>query len=283
MNEQAQTQTDTGAQPTSEGQQPASQEPKESKFDAMVKANEKANDAKAQASEREEPSKKDDTPIDWEKRHKDLQADRDKRVAEALSQAEEIARDRINEDPNYIHTLAEKNKALADRIIKADESCKKAGIKSYDDLKKYIEKQSLPEESKAILEKEIDPLKQTVEELKNKLTEKEKQEAELFITQFKEHNPEFKGEAEKKTWEFFEKSGLPLEECWDYVKFKEGIKEDVNQREEKAWQNLQSKKLAGTIPSTGSKGSVSKKVQKTPEEMSFFEGIGATKALQKYS
>ena len=273
---------DTAPVATSEAKEPVSQ-PQESKFDAMIKANEKAQASKAQEPKKEEPSEKDDTPTDWEKRYKDLQKEKDRQVSETLSQAETIAKDRIEQDPSYIHTLAEKNKALADRIIKNDESCKKAGIKNYDELKAHIEKSSLPDESKALMEKEIDPLKKTVQELQTKLSEKEKAEAETFITQFKEQNPEFKGKAEEKTWELFNKTDLTLNEAWEYIKYKEGIKEDINQREEKAWQNLQSKKLAGAIPSTGSRGSVSKKTQKTAEELSFLEGIGAKKTLQQYS
>lgn len=282
MADQANTNGDTDTPSTTEGQQ--SPAPKREAFGKAIEAMKGMGDETSK-EQKELPSDKkesDTQTVDWEKRYKDLQGEKDRQVSETSQQLEDIARDRIEKDPQYIHTLAEKNKALADRIVKNDPGCKEAGIKNYDDLRAYIDKQSMPEESRTLLEKEIDPLKKEIESMKEKMTADEKREAEVFITQFKEQHPEFKGDIEKKTWNLFNSSQLTLEDCLDYIKHKEGIQEDVNQREEKAYQNLQSKRLAGAIPSSGSQGSSARKAQINKETREFLEGIGAKKTLADY-
>jgi len=223
-----------------------------------------------------------DTPdANWEKRYKDLQAQKDRETSEAMKVAETIALERIEQDPEYIHKLAGTNRPLADRIVKASLG-ESHGISTYAQLVEAVNKAKMPEETRNILEKEVEPLKKTVEELQTKLSEKEKAEAEVYLNDFRSKNPEFKGEVEKETWAFFEKSGLPLEDAFSYVKYKKGIKEDVNQVEERAMRNLNAKKVAANLPSAGApKGGTAKKPL-TSEALQFLEGIGAKKTLEKH-
>lgn len=239
-----------------------------------------ASDDKQTAEEK--PDSKGDTPdANWEKRYKDLQAQKDRETSEAMKVAETIALERVEQDPEYIHKLAETNRPLADRIVKASLG-ESHGISTYAQLVEAVNKAKMPEETRNILEKEVEPLKKTVEELQSKLSEKEKAEAEAYLTDFRTKNPEFKGEVEKETWAFFEKSGLPLEEAFNYVKYKNGIKEDVNRVEERAIRNMNAKKVAGNLPSTGApKGGTAKKPL-TSEALQFLEGIGAKKTLEKH-
>lgn len=284
MDSNAQTQGDTDDKSIT--QENAENAPKGEKFQKAMESLKASSDTTPeQAPKEEELSKKDDTPSsDWEKRYKDVQAQKDKEVSQAMQEAESLARERIQEKPEYIHTLAEKNRPLADRIIKNDPDCQKMEIKNYDDLVKAIEKNKMSDETRTVADKS-DKLEKEVEEIKQKLTEKEQKEAELFYAQFKEQNPEFKGDVEKSTWEMFEKSNLNLQECFDYVKFKMGIKEDINKTEEKAWQTLKSKNFAGAIPSAGSKAIKSNTSKKSlnSAEAGFLQGVGAEKTLQKYS
>lgn len=238
--------------------------------------------SEGQEPEDKNPAEKGDTPNEnWEKRYKDLQAQKDRETSEAMKVAETIALERVEQDPEYIHKLAQTNKPLADRIVKASLG-ESHGISTYAQLAEAINKAKMPEETRNILEKEVEPLKKTVEELQSKLTEKEKAEAEAYLTDFRSKNPEFKGEVEKETWAFFEKSGLPLEEAFNYVKYKNGIKEDVNRVEERAIRNMEAKKTAGNLPSSGApKGGAAKKPL-TSEALQFLEGIGAKKTLEKH-
>lgn len=260
-------------------------QPEVSKFDSMVDKLSGVNKEDPQPSGSKELSEdnSDDSPKnDWEKDYKELQAQKDKEVSSVRQQLLDIAIENVNARPEYLHELAQKDQKLADQVIKNHPDLKEHGLKSYQDLLELAEKQKLPEETRSVLEKEVEPLKKTVEELQNKLTEKEKAEAEAFVTKFKEENPEFTGELEEKTWEVFNKSEFTLEEAFEFAKFKAGKAEDENQRTEKAFKNLMSKNFAGSIPTGDGKSSRESTTQLSNSEVAFLRGIGAKNSLGKY-
>lgn len=226
------------------------------------------------------PEETSDGKEDWAAKYKELEAQKAKETESAMTQVEEMARERIEQDAEYIHTLANKNRPLADKLVK--EALGDRGINNYDELVATVRKNQMSDESKKMLD-EIDPVKKKVEELDKKISDREKADAERYLADFRSNNPEFKGEIEKKTWEFFNKHpSMTLEESFDYVKYKSGIKEDENQREERAYRNLKQKESAGAI--TPSSRPIAKGGRKSlsQEELDFLEGIGAKKTLQKY-
>lgn len=273
---------DTGSQPTSGEQQSTPNSPQgESKFEkAMETMREGMENSKGTTTNEELPDKKGDTP-NWEERYKELHSYKDREVTQAYQRAEKIAIDRIKAEPAYIHTLAQEDRDFCDRIIKNDSECQQLGLKNYDDLIAYFQKQQMPDETRAIIEK--------VEKLESKLSEKEakeleeaKKSAELFLTQFKEQHPDFKGEMEKEVFTLFDNSKLSLQECYDYIKYRKDQAEDINQREEKAWQSLKQKEIAGVIPASGARSGKSSTKNLSKIDLEFLEGIGAKKSLAKH-
>lgn len=270
----------------------------ESKFEKAMEA--MTNTMRAEQDGNKPPEREDKTPPpadkpegdkkpadeavegkeDWAAKYKELEAQKAKETEGAMSQVEEMARERIEQDAEYIHTLAQKNRPLADKLVKEALSAK--GINSYDELVQAVKKSQMSDESKKVLD-EMDPVKKKVEELDKKMLDREKAEAERYLSDFRTNNPEFKGEIEKKTWEFFNKhQTMTLEESFDYIKYKHGIKEDENQREERAYRNIQQKNSAGSIPAAGRPISKGSRKSLSQEEIAFLEGVGAKKTLQKY-
>jgi hypothetical protein len=261
-----------------------------SKFEAAMEAlngSLKAEPAQEQPSQPAELSeeKSDDTPanIDWEARYKEVQQQKDREVSAAQKQLEKLAVDRVGEDPQYIHTLAQTDRNLADRIVKNDEWCKSQGIRSYDQLIKEAEKENLSPEIREVYEKELEPLKKGFEELQAKLAEKEQAEAKEFYDKFKAERPDLQGDLEAKTWELFEASKLSLEECYEFVKFKSGVTTTEKDAETKAWESVAKKTAAAAVAPSGQRSTpVGAKKAVPSDAINFLEGIGAGKTLSKY-
>lgn len=280
------TQGDTGSQETiTEGAQSAPEQ-EGSKFDKAMSAlkgsmteNFKGASSKDEEDLSEDKTKDDTQPQDWEKRYKDLQAQKDREVGEATKFAEQVAMTKLADNPEYIHELAKVNKTLADRIVKADLG--EHGINSYDELMAALQKKGMSEDNQKVFNK-AEQLEKKVQEIDKKLSEKEKNEAEVWLAQFKEQNPEFKGKVEQETYKLFDSSKLTLEECFGYIKWKHGIEEDVNQREERAFQNLKSKNFAGAITTSSSRTSGKSKRSLSSAEVEFLDGIGAKKTMEKH-
>lgn len=252
----------------------------ENKFDQMIEKIEASKQEKPEVEESEKTEEKTqesgETKMDWEKAYKNVQAEKDK----FLSTAEKAARLAIEKDPDSIHALAEVDRTLADRLIKAELG--KEGINSYDQLLAQIEKQSktdeLDEPTKNVYEKVVKPLEEKLSILEKKQLEKEKVEADLFMARFKEERPDFEGELEKQCWEFFEKTGLPLQEVYDYVKFKDGKSEDISKAEEKVYKKIAQSKVAGSLSPSGSKAAPTKQGKTySAKELEFLGAMGVTK------
>lgn len=248
------------------------------KFDQMVEQLEADKQPKVEESETEEESpqkESGETTMDWEKAYKNAQAEKDK----FLATAEKAARLAIQKNPEYIHDLAGLDRTLADRIIKSELG--KEGISNYEQLVSFIKKQEqtekLDEPSKAVYEKVVKPLEEKLTALEQKHIEKEKAEADLFMARFKEEHPDFEGDFEKECWEFFEKSGLPLQEVYDYLKFKRGSAEDANKAEEKAYKKIAQSKVAGSISPSGSKAAPKATKTYSAKELEFLEAMGVKK------
>lgn len=285
-NSGADTAANNAGQTGTSGTQPTQSE---SKFEkGMTALNEGMNGKAPNSQELPDKSQKEeangDTPKDdWEKRYKEVHSDRDRKVSEYETKVEKMAIDRIEENPQYIHRLAEDDRALADRIIAKDPECKKNGITNYDELMDYGRRLKMPEEQQALLD-EVNNLKKEVSAVKNTLTEAEKKQVEAYYADFRGKHPEFTGEVETKTLELFQNSKLDLDECLDYVKWKSGIQEDRNQIEEKIVRDLRTKEVAGKVPSAGDSRPVMKggSKQLNSDTVDFLSGIGAKKTLEKH-
>lgn len=287
MDQNAQAGGDTAANAGQTANQSTQSSSTESKFEKGMDAlkegmNGKTPNAKELPEKSQDKETGDTLKDDWEKRYKEVHADRDRKVAEYEKRVEQMAMERIENDSQYVHKLAEQDRDLVDRLISKDSECQKLGIKTYDDLVEYGRKQNLPEEQRAVLD-EVKALKQEVTEVKTKLTDAEKKQVEAYYTKFKDEHPEFTGEVEKQTLEMFNKSELNLEECLDYIRWKNGIQEDRNQVEEKIVRDLESKKITGALNKGDTRGdSRGRSKQLNSETVSFLEGIGANKTLEKH-
>lgn len=252
----------------------------ENKFDQMIEkieaSKQEAQEVQESESSEEKTQESGEAKMDWEKAYKNVQAEKDK----FLSTAEKAARLAVEKDPEAIHDLAKVDRTLADRIIKSELG--KEGIKSYDELVAHIEKQNktndLDEPTKNVYEKVVKPLEEKLTVLEQKQLEKEKAEADLFMARFKEEHPDFEGELEKQCWEFFDRTGLPLQEVYDYVKFKQGKSEDLSKVEEKVYQKMAQSKVAGSISPSGSKATAPKAGKTyTAKELGFLSAMGVKK------
>ena len=280
---------DTSDNEISQGEKPSG-----SKFDAAMEALSQSLNPNAEKEDPTPPQKeelpeskedKGDTPPEnWEARYKEIQQQKDREVSAAQKTLEKLAVAKIADDPSYIHELVETDPALTDRIIKNDAWCKSEGIKSYSDLVKYAEKQDLTPEVRDVYEREIEPLKKGFEEMQAKLAEKEQEEAKAFYDSFKASRPDMEGELEAKVWEVFESSKLPLEDCYEFVKFKTGKIDVEKNAEDKAWQAVAQKTAAGSLSPSAQRATPKQaKGAINAETAGFLEAIGAEKTLSKYN
>lgn len=227
-----------------------------------------------EADKEEDNSKEKQDSTDWEQRYKHVQSYADKKAANE----ERLASNMLQKDPEYIHTIAELDQDLANRLI-AKELGKSHGIKTYAELVEAIEVKAQPVDKKVLdVDKRVAALEKAIEE-------KEEAEAMSYVAAFSEEHPEFTGKIEKQTWELFDKGGLTLEEAFDYVMYKNGLSEKESKMEEKAYEKAVMQKAAASIPSASASGSSkgSKGVKLDAATKEFLEGIGATKTLSKYS
>lgn len=233
-----------------------------------------SDEKKEDLDEKKEDQEDQEDKHDWKQRYAHVQSHADK----MYSKAELFAESLVKKDPAAIHDIAKSDKELADKLV-AKELGESHGIKTYDDFLKAVnanEKSDKKEKNDSDLEKRLEAL------------EKEKeyeaaQKAEAFITQFKEDNPAFTGDIEKKTWELFEKSNLSLEEAFDYIMFKSGNGVKESEIEEKVYKKIAKQNVASSVSSSGSKGTSKPSKQINSAEKDLLEALGAKKTLKKYS
>lgn len=252
-----------------------------SKFEKMVEHSISVNRGEPIQEEKSEPAEKSqesgETQNDWEKNYKNVQAEKDK----ILSQNEKIARAAISKNPEYIHDLAEIDRTLVDRIIKAELG--KEGISTYDQLLALREKQEkvneLDEPSKEVYEKMVKPLEEKLSVIEQKELDRQKAEADMYLARFREERNDFEGDLEKECWDLFQKSSLSLEEVYDYVKFKKGHTADLGKAEERAYKKMAQAQMAGSLPASGSKSSNKQSNKKTysSKELDFLNAMGVKK------
>ncbi len=233
----------------------------------------KEQETKEEANDESKESEKDN----WADRYKHLQAFTDKQV----NLNEQLAVNLVNKDPEAIHSIAETDPKLADKIV-AKNLGESHGIKSYKDLVEAIEKTAEPQ-SEEDNQPNNNDLEERLKKIEGELQKKEIEEANKFLQDFQAKNPEFDGDVKSRTLELFEKNNLPFEKAFAYAKF-EILGDKIEKKaEENAYKKVLSKDLASSFGGGSVNTSTKSKPTINKSAVNFLEGIGAKKTLSKYS
>lgn len=206
----------------------------------------------------------DDT-ADKDERYNNLKSHADK----VYSRAEKLARDIVNKDPEYIHELAKEDVKLANKIIASD--LKEYGIKTYEELQKWLARKDMPETEKEILDR--------LEKAERKLSEREEAEQLSKIETFISQKGDIDEELGKAIIDILSRSEFSLEEAYEFARHKLGRGTTGNN--ENLQREFDQQNAASRLSTTGTRGSVGGEPKVSAKEIEVLKALGAKKTLAK--